>query len=166
MKNSSNTSYPLSLCALSKTLQAVRPLVSDLGKRVSFLILFIFNLIPSSFADINLQAIAQIESGGCKNPCIGDGGKALGLYQLHYGVIKDYNQAHNTRYLHQDALDSTISQKIASWYLHKRIPQLLRHFKQPINLETTLTAYNMGVGNVIKGKRATKYINRYKELTK
>lgn len=113
---------------------------------------------------IDLSAIAQIESSG--NPkAIGDGGKALGKFQLHKAVVDEYNRFHNASYLHKNALDAHISEQIASWYLHKRIPQLLRHFKQPITLENVLTAYNMGIGNVIKGKRATRYINRYRRLT-
>lgn len=114
---------------------------------------------------ISLHAIGLIESSG-NSKAVGDGGKALGKFQLHQSVVDEYNRFHNTSYLHKNALDAHISEQIASWYLHKRIPQLLRHFKQPITLENILTAYNMGIGNVIKGKRATNYITKYRRLTK
>jgi len=107
----------------------------------------------SNMALIDLNAIRIIESSS--NPkAIGDGGKALGLYQLHRDVIKDYNQFHNTSYLHTIALDTHISEQIASWYLHKRIPQLLRHYKQPVTELNVIASYNYGIGNVVKWQKS------------
>lgn len=181
MNQPSNKFYPRSLSSLSKNtpgLQADAFRVRDAGffshqnllRGLKTLTILLFLVISCRLWDalafeVNLAAIQSIESSGCKNPCIGDSGKALGVFQLHQAVVTDYNRIHNTSYLHQDALDSTISLKIANWYLTSEIPRLLRHFKQPINLETVLTAYNMGVGNVIKGKRATNYISKYRRLT-
>lgn len=112
---------------------------------------------------IDMGKIAFIESSGCKN-MIGDNGKALGCYQLHAGVVTDYNKAHKTAYKHKDVMKPDIGLQIASWYMGVEIPRLLKHYKQPITLETKLSAWNMGVGNVVKGKRASKYIEKYSRI--
>jgi hypothetical protein len=47
---------------------------------------------PSDFnTDRILDAIRQVETGGCKNPseAVGDGGKAIGPFQIHLGYWKD-----------------------------------------------------------------------------
>lgn len=113
--------------------------------------------------DVYLSYIRRIESSDCRN-MIGDGGKAIGCYQLHAGVVLDYNKANGTKYTHAQMLDPNISMNVANWYLNKRIPQMLRHYKKPDTLENRLTAYNMGIGSVVKGKVATKYINKYRGM--
>ena len=118
-----------------------------------------------SYPKIDLSAIQRIESQGCKSPCIGDSGKALGIFQLHAGVIKDYNRAHNTKISHRMALLSDTALIVANWYLNTKIPQYLAFYKLPDTLENRLSAYNMGIGSVLKGKSATSYIKKYKELT-
>ena len=118
-------------------------------------------------SDINLQTIAFIESSNNIN-AVGDNGGALGLYQLHQSVITDYNRAHNTSVSHQDALDSKISYVIANWYLSKRIPSLLKHFKKPVNQKNIIWAYNAGIGSVVKGKmpKTTKnYLIKYEKYS-
>ena len=132
-------------------------------KRLLSLLLILGLSSSTAFAlEVDMAAIAMIESSG--NPwAIGDGGKALGLYQLHEGVIKDYNRAHNTAYLHQDALGSKAG-LIADWYLNEKIPAYLRHYGREDTLENRLTAYNMGIGSVLKGKVAHEYIKKYIRL--
>jgi hypothetical protein len=107
--------------------------------------------------------ISQIESSGCKN-MVGDHGQALGCYQLHKGVISDYNKAHKTALKHSDALDSVIGLKIASWYTGSEIPRLLRHYGKPDTIENRLTCWNRGIKAVLQGKRATNYIMKYKRI--
>lgn len=120
----------------------------------------------ASIPQINLQVIAQIESSG--NPgAIGDKGKALGLYQIHAVVVDEYNRFNKTSYAHKDALDRTISSKVADWYFHERIPQLLKHFKKPINTNNLILAYNAGIKAVIDGRmpKTTKdYLKKYSAL--
>jgi len=47
---------------------------------------------PAAF-DVNriLQAIQQVETGGCKDPsnAVGDGGKAIGAFQIHRAYWQD-----------------------------------------------------------------------------
>lgn len=184
MKTSSNKFYPRSLSALSKNTPSRQAdafrvrgagffsslnLLSGVKTLTMILLPFIIYALsaPSSLyaSEISLPAIAQIESGGCKNPCIGDNGLALGTYQLHQGVVVDYNRHHNTRYLHQDALDSKIAHKIGHWYLNTKIPAYLKYYRLADTLENRLTAWNAGIGNVKKGFIATSYIQKYKGLT-
>jgi hypothetical protein len=112
---------------------------------------------------IDLSAIKTIESSGRVN-AIGDGGKALGEFQLHKAVIDDYNRAFKTSYSHSEALNPKTAHKIAHWYFHNRIPSLLKHYKRPLTLENVLTSYNMGIGAVLKGKTAKNYIQKYRRL--
>lgn len=118
-------------------------------------------LAQVSGISIDLHAIAQIESSG-RASAVGDGGKALGMYQLHQGVITDYNRAHNARIKHQDALEPKIGLMVASWYLNTKIPQYLAHYRLPDTLENRLTAYNQGILSVIKGRVAHEYVRRYR----
>lgn len=112
---------------------------------------------------VDMGKIALIESSGCKH-LVGDNGKALGCYQLHEGVVLDYNRAHKTAYKHKDVMRQDIGLMIGKWYMDAEIPRLLKHYKQKDTLETRITAWNMGVGNVIKGKVAKNYINKYKAI--
>lgn len=114
-----------------------------------------------------MAIVAQIESSS-QPSAVGDGGKALGLYQLHEAVIIDYNKRHKARYTHRDALKPEIAAKIADWYLNTEIPRLLRHFKLQDTLTNRIWAYNGGIGNVVKGRLSpvTKaYLKKYEKLS-
>ena len=132
------------------------------------MVAIVFSAAKNVHAEIDLNVIAQIESSG-NAAAVGDGGKALGKFQLHQDVVVEYNRFHNTRYSHRIALDSTISSKIAHWYLHKRIPQMLRHFKKPVTTENVLIAYNAGILNAVRGRIPTttkKYLTKYHNLAR
>ncbi|MBX4189749.1 transglycosylase SLT domain-containing protein [Candidatus Parcubacteria bacterium] len=120
---------------------------------------------PNSCA-ISLPVIASLESSN-RPRVIGDGGRALGLFQLHSGVVSDFNSAHKTSYQHQDALNREIAQKIAHWYLETRIPQILKSKKLPVSTENVLTCWNAGCGRVKNPPLLTQeYIKKYKKLTR
>lgn len=122
--------------------------------------------VASAELVVDMNKIAMIESSGCKN-LVGDGGLALGCYQIHKSVVDDfnkYNPDNEDFYSHNDMLNSLYAYVVADWYMNNRIPQMLRHYKKPDTLENRLTAYNMGIGSVVKGKVATKYINKYKGM--
>ena len=116
--------------------------------------------------DIDLDLIAQIESGN--NPAsVGDGGLALGAYQIHAPVVQEFNQFNKLNIRHVDVADPAIGRSVAEWYLTKRIPQMLIHFNQPITVENILTAYNAGIASVVKGvrpKTTQNYIMKYQSL--
>lgn len=127
-------------------------------------VLLLVSCVPAfAYTTISLEAIAQIESSGDPS-AIGDNGKALGLYQLHKGVFQDYNKANKTKLDHRAcALEPVCATAVADWYLHLRIPQMLTAYRVPIMRDTVLTAYNMGIVSVKRGKRATRYIKAYQE---
>lgn len=113
---------------------------------------------------ISLPAIAAIESSN-RPHAVGDGGKALGLYQIHPAVFEEFNKANKTRYRHHShALEPITATLIADWYLHVRIPQILRWLKEPITRDSVLTCWNMGCGAVKKGRVAKGYIAKYRAI--
>lgn len=138
-------------------------MVMVIGLTAFFIVGAVASTGASASTEVSLSAIAQIESSN--NPlAVGDGGKALGMFQLHQGVVDEYNRYHNTLYSHKDALRREISRKMAYWYLHVRIPQMLRYFKVSDSLENRLTAYNMGIVAVRKGRKAHSYIRKYQAI--
>ena len=100
---------------------------------------------------IDLHAIAMIESSG--NPkAVGLSGDS-GLFQITPVLLKEYNALTHSS-VRQDALfNPGVSRKIADWYLHKRIPQRLRHFKKPVTVRNIIIAWNAGIKCVKKGGR-------------
>ena len=123
-------------------------------------------LIFASFVhaeEVDMRIIAQIESSG-NAKSIGDNGQALGLYQLHKGVIMDYNRITRSDVKFGDRSDPAISKRVAVWYMETEIPRLLRYYGLKTDLNAKLTAWNMGVGAVKQGKRATGYINKYNRI--
>lgn len=116
---------------------------------------------------VNLSLIAQIESSG-KATAIGDGGRSLGKFQLGSAVFQDYNKANKTRLnARQCALEPVCATQVADWYLHTRIPQMLRAYKVPVTVSNILVAYNAGIKSAKLGRipPITKsYLNKYKRL--
>lgn len=129
--------------------------------------MFLILQVPCYAAEINLRVISQIESSG--NPkAVGDGGRALGAFQLHKGVIQDWNTAHpHDLKAHSDALQPRHAIRIAKWYLTIRIPKMLKSKGLKDTLENRLWAYNAGIVSVKKGrmpKTTKKYIKKYFSL--
>lgn len=129
------------------------------------IVLFSFN----SYASIDLNAIAQIESSGCKSPCVGDSGKALGSFQLHYPLIQDFNRWNGTSYTHKDALNPITARLIASWAFDTYYPKILRRLKLEPTTDRLIACFNAGCG-ALKRKSlpltTQKYLKKYKEITK
>lgn len=68
-----------------------------------------------------ISALILVESGG--DPAkVGDGGRALGVLQIHACVIADVNQHYGTTYKHKDALDPVKAVRICRLYLHAYAP--------------------------------------------
>jgi hypothetical protein len=98
---------------------------------------------------VDMDKIAMIESSGCRQ-LVGDNGKALGCYQLHSGVVMDYNRAHKTAFKHKDVMNKAIGLRVADWYMNKRLVFLLNMYKIPVSNLTLIASYNWGIGNVKK----------------
>lgn len=75
-----------------------------------------------NFMPALIAAMMAVESGG--NPSmIGDGGRALGVLQIHEGVVYDVNRIYGTHYRHGDALNKAKAQKICRLYLRAYAPK-------------------------------------------
>lgn len=120
------------------------------------------------FQYIDLHKISIIESHGeesAYNPMT----HATGIYQITPIVVKDYNKYHIEKYDIESMFDSTISYKVAYWYLNIRIPQLLRHYNLPTTMDYYLISYNAGIRiainhykhNAALPKETVNYINKY-----
>jgi len=101
------------------------------------------DVVPS----IDLNKIAMIESSNNPN-AIGDKGKAIGKYQTHACVVKEYNQYNTRHYSHADMFNPVKAKEVTYWYLHCRIPYLLQKRGLPVTEENILKGYNMGVGRI------------------
>lgn len=124
---------------------------------------FICVTVPALAEQIDLYRIAQIESSG--NPtAYNHRSQAAGLFQITPICLKEYNTFNKTAYTKADLFNPSINRQIADWYLHVRIPQMLKHFKKPITTENILLAYNCGISCVTKGRmpsESSAYIRKY-----
>jgi len=97
---------------------------------------------------INLSAIAMIESSG--NPAaIGRTGDS-GLFQITDAVRTEYNKRTGARITTADLFDARTATTIADWYLHKRIPEMLRYYKKPVTARNIIIAWNAGIRYVVR----------------
>ena len=119
--------------------------------------------------NVDFHAIETIESHGNPHAYNRRSG-AVGLYQITPVVLKEYNAVKKTRLTMRNLYRAETNRAVATWYLTERIPQMLRHFHKPLNVETLLTCYNAGVGYVVHGwalpKETKDYIVKYKKLTR
>jgi len=63
-----------------------------------------------------ISAMMLVESGGDAG-AVGDGGRALGVLQIHACVVKDVNRRYNANFTHADALDPEKAVRICRLYL-------------------------------------------------
>ena len=131
-------------------------------------ILTLILLFSTSMAyAIDMEAIEQIESSGNPN-AYNKHSQAIGLFQITPICLKEYNNYNNTTYTQDDLYNPHLNRKIADWYLHKRIPQMLRYYKKQVNYHNVLISYNAGISYVIKRKslpvETLKYLDKYRRL--
>jgi len=152
--------------ALKSVLKCILCKVVCLSKIAVLIAIFSISNLASSFAavEVNLSALSAIESSNNPNAVSFLGAKyGRGLYQVSEIALQDYLIFHkNERITPQDLFNSAINERIASWLLYKRIPQVLRHIKRPVTLETVLSAYNKGYSPNL----AHNYIQKYKKALK
>jgi soluble lytic murein transglycosylase-like protein len=117
---------------------------------------------------IDLNAIAMIESSG--NPLAYNKEGSYGLFQISEITLKEYNLKCVKRYTRLDLFRPDVSREIASWYLEKRIPQMLRHFKKPVTVRNTIIAWNAGIKTVVTERTIPRitslYLKKYDQLAK
>lgn len=134
---------------------------------VTFLII-VFSLFigNADAAQVNMDAIKHIESSG--NPAAWNKrDDSRGLYQLREVVVKEWNNYHpHEQHTFEDVWNPQINEKIATWYMTKRIPQMLRYYKIDDTKEHCIIAYNWGIGNLTKWVRSGSESNRLPHVTK
>ena len=64
-----------------------------------------------------LYVICMVESSGNPNVEDGDGGLAVGMYQIHQQYVFDVNRIYNTSYTHDDCRDRSTAELIVIKYL-------------------------------------------------
>ncbi len=115
---------------------------------------------------LSVALIIMIESGG--NP-MAQNGLAKGLMQITPVVLADYNSFHIKKVKDVELFNERINREIGTWYLTKRIPQLLEHYKHPQTIKNILIAYNAGIKYVGRSddklpREARNYITKYEML--
>lgn len=134
----------------------------------AFLGIFILLIATPCFAQVvvvDMDKIATIESSN--NPlAYNKGSRATGMFQITPICLKDYNIMNGTSYKLKDMFNPVLGFKVASWYMNKRIPQLLKHFKKQDTLVNRLVGYNCGVGCIGKPlpMETVQYIKKYERI--
>ena len=127
-------------------------------------------LSGNSMADlVNLDFIKQIESTGDPD-AFNEKSQARGLYQITPIVLKEWNNFFpKKQYKEEDLFKPEINKEIASWYVNDRIPQMLTHFKKPVDLKNVLISYNAGIDYVVSNRTLPKetqdYLKKYDDLS-
>lgn len=105
-------------------------------------------------AKIDLFKVMMMESSG--NPKahnMANGEDARGLFQIRRGVVDDWNQAHPKEKISVDKLwNPIVNRRVADWYLHKRIPEMLKSHRKKITVDNVLISWNAGVGKLVRGR--------------
>lgn len=115
--------------------------------------------------DMDMNKVFSIESS--MNPkAYNKGAQAKGLGQITPIVLKEWNNFNpNKKYTSDELMDGNINTKISTWYMNKRIPQLLSHYKIEDTPDNRITAYNAGIGTLVSKKpiptETQNYIKKY-----
>ena len=115
------------------------------------------------------EALRFVESSdGLK--LIGDGRKAIGVYQLHKIYIDDVNRIYGTTYSHADRWDKSKSHEIVILYLSHYRKVFEKKYKRPINVVELAAIHNGGPQGYRNkkalnyGRKVLKYINKKNEV--
>lgn len=73
------------------------------------------NPAQATFEDL-LDAIEQVESGGDSN-AVGDGGAAIGAYQIHKIYVDDVNRLFGETFTYEDRWNRLKSRWMTRWYI-------------------------------------------------
>lgn len=90
-----------------------------------------------------LPFLIAVESGGDPN-AIGDGGKAVGILQIHKCVVDDVNRIYGKAYAYADRLDVEKSNTIARLYLRYWGWYYEKHTDEKATAETLARIHNGG----------------------
>ncbi len=130
-----------------------------------------------NFWDDLVSIVIQIESGG--NPYAVSKAGCIGLMQISPIILKEFNEyacsggcipGWNMSLM----FDGWYNRYVGTWYINKRIPQLLKHYSIPDTIKNRLIAWHDGIGNLVKfkegkrklGKEMQSYLKKYHKLAK
>lgn len=137
----------------------------DYRMKAALFIMFFLICTSAQAETIDLEAIKHIESHG--NPlAVNTRTQCRGLYQISEICLKEYNQFRHTNYTPQDLFNPLINETIAGWYLHRRLPQLLKRFSIPVNRLNLIVAYNWGIGKAVRWHRRGAILNKLPKETR
>ena len=83
---------------------------------------------------------------------------AVGLMQITQPALDDYNQKNKTQLTLTNMFDGKLNVKVGMWYFWER---LVPYYNGDVKL--ALHSYNMGMGNLKKGKSNAIYVQRIME---
>ena len=112
-------------------------------------------------ATIDLDVIKIIESSG--NPlAYNKTDQSIGLYQITPICLKEWNNFNpKEQHTKADLWIPAINEKIADWYLNKRIPQMIKYYGKEDSIRNRIIAYNAGINYVRTGKPIPKITKLY-----
>ena len=88
---------------------------------------------------ILLAALIAVESGG-DHTAVGDGGRAIGVLQIHAGVCKDVNRVYGFNYKHSDMRCPNKSRVVCVHYLR----HYMKHSGETPSYELAARIWNGG----------------------
>lgn len=83
--------------------------------RIPYIRLFLAFVAPAAAAtnvDNLIDRLIQVESHG-NAAAVGDGGKAIGILQIHSIAVQEANRLSKTRFVHSDMFDPTKAKEVA-----------------------------------------------------
>lgn len=176
INSNENKKVPLAIGVLNHV-GAMPLFVGSIVQGFSLILFFLFTfgtLSASSQSElyasqlIDLYAIAQIESSNNPN-AFNPISKATGLYQITPICLKDFNlNARRGTFSLSDMKDPAKAKIVASWYLFERLPGLIQHLGEEVNVDTILIGYNCGPGCLKRSKlppETQNYLTKYRRLT-
>jgi len=111
---------------------------------------------------IDINKIIKIESSG--NPkALNKRSGARGLCQIMRLTWFECCSRLNYDWSFDEAYDPVKNVIIGEYYINKRIPQMLKYYNIPDNIDNRLISYNWGIGNLDKARRSYGKINLPKE---
>jgi|TARA_R100000482_G_C5113545_1_gene141814 hypothetical protein len=109
-----------------------------------------------------LAALIAVESGGDPN-AIGDDGEAVGVLQMHRGVIDDVNRIFGTDFIYDDRYEEQMSRTIAILYLSYWGGRFEDNTGMKVTAETYARIWNGGPNGWNK-KSTDAYWQKVKEI--
>lgn len=120
---------------------------------VKFLMVFLMIGATSGYAEMNLDALAMIESSN-RPSAFNPKTKATGIFQITPIALKDFNSEVGSSLRLKDMYIEEKNAHVAIWTLEERIPQFIKAYNLKDDLLTRIAIWNWGIDHTIKWHRA------------